>query len=292
MLEVGPGCGYLAMLLVMEGYPYIGTDIAQSFYLYQSHMLSHVASNLVEMVVEDGDILSLETPKPGTAVHIPWWKWVTLRPEQIKLSAGIMTSNHCLCEMHANSFAYLARVSNQILGCHPNGGTFVFDSWGYDLLHSEQTVLAKFVEHGFRLCHNDVGVSAMVLEKYAQGWPVYGGGAAPVAAPEKKTVLDTMNQMPWMKKPLVAAIKRFPRVRQALISLLLPAQPSAPVSTQVPQYKSDNPISRKLISGLDSAFAAAKIGTPDLMKFLKEHFGGTIPEHPDEAFFRIIGTLQ
>ena len=62
--------------------------------------------------------------------------------------------------------------------------------------------------------------------------------------------------------------------------------------TQVPQYKSDNPISRKLISGLDSAFAAAKIGTPDLMKFLKEHFGGTIPEHPDEAFFRIIGTLQ
>lgn len=292
VLEVGPGCGYLAMLLVLEGYPYIGTDIAQSFYLYQSHMLSHVATNLMEMVVEDGDILSLETPKPGTAVHIPWWKWVTLSPEQIKLSAGIMTSNHCLCEMHANSFAYLARVSNQILGRHPNGGKFVFDSWGYDLLHSEQVVLAKFVEHGFRLCHNDVGVSAMVLEKFAQGWPVYGVVAAAAAPAEKRTILDTMNQMPWMKRPLVAAIKRFPRVRQALISLLLPAQLSVTGSTQVPQYKGDNPLSLKLTSGLNSTFAAGTLGTPDLMKFLKDHFGGTVPEHPDEAFFRIIGTLQ
>src|SRR5262249_18400070 len=30
VLEVGPGCGYLAMLLLMEGYPYVGTDVVQA----------------------------------------------------------------------------------------------------------------------------------------------------------------------------------------------------------------------------------------------------------------------
>lgn len=293
VLEVGPGCGYLAMLLVLEGYPYIGTDIAQSFYLYQSHMLSHVASNLMEMVVEDGDILSLETPKAGTAIHIPWWKWVTLSPEQIKLSAGIMTSNHCLCEMHANSFAYLARVSSEILGKHPGGGKFVFDSWGYDLLHSEQSVLAKFMEHGFRLCHNEVGISAMVLEDFVAGWPVYGKVAQPAPRADQKNILDTMNRAPWLKKPLVATIKRFPRLRSALINLLLPQQGRAQTtSTQVPVFTASNPLSQRLTAGREAAWKSTAFGADDISDFLKMHFGGNIPEHPDEQFFRIIKTEQ
>src|SRR3569833_377888 len=163
VLEIGPGCGYLGMLLVLEGYPYIATDVTQAFYLYQNQMLSHVAGELRELAVENGDILSIEAPKPGTAIHIPWWKWVTLAPDAIKLSAGIMTSNHCLCEMHPSSMGYLAAVSSRILARHPGGGKFVFDEWGYNLLHSEHSIVEKFTEHGFRLCHNEVAVSAMAL---------------------------------------------------------------------------------------------------------------------------------
>ncbi len=293
VLEVGPGCGYLAMLLVLEGYPYVGTDIAQAFYLYQSHMLSHVATNLMEMAIEDGDVLSLETPKPGTAIHIPWWKWATLTPDKIKLSAGIMTSNHCLCEMHPNSFAYLARVSSGILGRHPGGGRFVFDSWGYDLLHGEEVVLAKFMDHGFRLCHNEVGVSAMALADHVQGWTVYGAVSVPVAPVEKKNVLDVINQVPWLKKPLVATIKRFPTLRSALIQLLLPQPPApGPKSTQVPEFKASNPLSQQLIAGRNAVFEKATVGMPEIKSFLKAHFNGVIPEHPDETFFNIIGTRQ
>jgi len=295
VLEIGPGCGYLAMLLVLEGYPYIGTDVAQAFYLYQSHMLSHVAANLKEMVVEDGDILSLETPKPGTAVHIPWWKWVTLSPDKVKLSAGIMTSNHCLCEMHPNSYGYLASVSSGILGRHRGGGRFVFDSWGYDLLHGEEVVLAKFMDHGFRLCHNEVGVSAMALADHVLGWPVYGAvSASVIAAPvEKKNVLDVMNQVQWLKKPLVATIKRFPTLRSALIQLLLPQPPaSGPKSTQVPEFKASNPLSQQLTNGRNAVFEQATIKMPEINAFLKARFNGVIPEHPDETFFKIIGTQQ
>lgn len=314
VLEVGPGCGYLAMLLVMEGYPYIGTDVAQAFYLYQSHMLSHVA-NLVELAHQDGDITTIETPKPGTAIHIPWWKWVTLTPDKIKLSAGIMTSNHCLCEMHPSSMGYLAAVSSGILGRHSGGGWFVFDSWGYDLLHGEDTILAKFTEYGFRLCHNEIAVSGMALANHIPGWRVYGSAAPVPVAPAAPTVasvppalpesqvLRVIYRMPVVKRALLSIVNRFPRLKQRLINIFFPARsppvvtPQAaavpgPVTTRVPPFKADNPLSIRLTDDRQAVIATATVKLPEIQAFLKAHFAGNIPAHPDEVFFDLIGTRQ
>lgn len=306
VLEVGPGCGYLAMLLVMEGYPYIGTDVAQAFYLYQNHMLSHVAKDLKELVAEDDDILSLETPNPGTAIHIPWWKWVTLAPEKIKFSAGVLTSNHCLCEMHTNSMAYLAAVSSRILGNHPGGGKFIFDSWGYDLLHPEVTVLDKFSEFGFRLCHNETAVSAMALADHVRGWPVFGS-TPPVSVMNvtvlppvhRSQVMDAVNRRPKLKNALKSVVNRVPGLRQMLVGMLSPSTafssagqstPSAPTppSSRVPDFKAANPLSIRLTTGRAVIAGQASVKLPEIEDFLKSHFGGTIPQHPDESFYGVI----
>ena len=310
VLEVGPGCGYLGMLLVMEGYPYIGTDVAQAFYLYQSHMLSHVAKDLKELAIEDGDILTLKTPKPGTAIHIPWWKWVTLTPERIALSAGIMTSNHCLCEMHPSSVGYLAAVSSRILANHPDGGKFIFDSWGYDLLHSENTVLAKFSEHGFRLCHNETAVSAMALADNIKGWPVYGStpiisvmNVPLVPAFQISESLRAISRRPSLKKCLLAIINRIPGLKQLLIRLLYPERASqvsgiistsasaAPASSRIPDYKAANPLSRQLTEGRRTVATQAEVQLPAIEAFLKSHFDGKVPADPDEVFFGITKTI-
>lgn len=306
VLEVGPGCGYLAMLLVMEGYPYIGTDVAQAFYLYQNHMLSYVTKEMKELVIEDGDILSLETPKPGTAIHIPWWKWVTLTPEKVKLSAGILTSNHCLCEMHPNSMAYLAAASSRILDNHPGGGKFVFDSWGYDLLHGEITVLEKFSEFGFRLCHNETAVSAMALAGHIKGWSVFGSTPAvnvmnvTVLPPiHRSEVMAAINQRPKLKNALKSIVNRVPGLRQVLLRLLTPAAalsaaqqstPTAPtpLASRVPDFKAANPLSLRLTNDRVAVAAQASVKLPEIQKFLKSHFDGTIPQHPDEAFYGVI----
>jgi hypothetical protein len=307
VLEVGPGCGYLGMLLVMEGYPYIGTDVAQAFYLYQSHLMSYVAKDFKELAVDDGDIMSLEAPKPGTAIHIPWWKWVTLTPEKIKLSVGIMTCNHCLCEMHPGSLGYLASVSSRILAHHPGGGKFVFDSWGYDLLHSEMSILAKFSEFGYRLCHNEPGVSGMVLANNSVGWPVYGN--VPVIAPplpvgqasqaEVHGLVKILNQFPPLKRLVQAAINRTPGLRLKLVRLLYPQRvaaaeaiaAAAPLNSQVPNFKADNPLSKKLTDDRQAVAAQAKVKLPELEAFLKSHFDGKIPDHPDEVFFKTISSV-
>jgi len=307
VLEIGPGCGYLGMLLVMEGYPYISTDVAQAFYLYQNRMLLQVAKDLKELVIDDGDILTIETPKSGTAIHIPWWKWVTLTPDKIKLSAGIMTCNHCLCEMHPSSMGYLAAASSRILANDPGGGKFVFDSWGFDLLHGEDTILAKFSEYGFRLCHNENAVSAMALAENVKGWPVYGSTPTVsimniqlVRSAQTSEVVDAINKRPKLKRVLRSVVNRVPGLKQRLMRRVYPhiAAPAATigggsaasVTSRIPDFKAANPLSRQLTEGRKSVAGQASIKLPEIQSFLKSYFDGQVPQHPDEVFFDLIGT--
>jgi hypothetical protein len=293
VLEVGPGCGYLAMLLVMEGYPYIGTEVTQAFYLYQNHMLSHVATQLHELAAEDGDILTVAQPKPGTAIHIPWWKWITLTPEKIKLSAGIMTSNHVLCEMHPSSMAYMAVVGHRMLSNPPGGGKFIFENWGYDLLHPRQTVAAKFAEHGLQVCHDEDAMSAMVLMEDFDRWQ----GKTPAApnTPPEREPSKAAGWWPFIRHGAGAALGTVPPLKRAAVAwyLYLNGQvlPSRHVSA-VNVGEGPYPLSKQLTDGRAEAIKRAVIHEADLQAFLVSYFGGTVPRLPDESFFELIGTEQ
>jgi hypothetical protein len=300
VLEIGPGCGYLAMLLVMEGYPYVGTDVVQAFYLYQNHMLAQVAKNLRELVVEDGDILSIEQPRPGTAIHIPWWRWVTLTPGEIRLSAGVMTSNHVLCEMHPHSMGYLAVVGQKILSNHPGGGCFVFDNWGFDLLRGHATVAQKFAEYGLHVCHDEETISAMVLTENAGRWLGKVGPLAPRPAPAAPTQIPQGAQVHPLQHRVGVALRRFPPLYRAAVSarslfrLLrrpqLPAIASPPAAPSGGNPRDLHPLARQLVSGQSEVIARAKIFLPELQAFLNAHFGGTAPRLLDDIFLDLMGT--
>jgi hypothetical protein len=290
VLEVGPGCGYLAMLLVMEGYPYIGTDVVQAFYLYQSHMLSCVTKNLRELAAEDGDILTVEQPEPGTAIHIPWWKWITLTPEKVKLSAGIMTSNHVLCEMHPSSSAYMAVLGHRILSNHPGGGEFVFENWGYDLLHSRIAVARKFEEHGWRVCHDEDSMSAMVLADDVARWL---GKPLPSVAPMVKSNAP-IGWWPYVQRRVGAALGLIPPLKRVAIrAFVLVNKLFEP--RRVPVVKGpggSHPLSKRLTAGRTAVLARTTIRESEIDAFLMSHFGGAAPRPEDEMFFDLIGTRQ
>jgi hypothetical protein len=294
VLEVGPGCGYLAMLLVMEGYPYIGTEVTQAFYLYQNHMLSHVASDLRELATEDSDILTVEQPKPGTAIHIPWWKWITLSPKSISLSAGIMTSNHVMCEMHPSSMAYMAVVGRQMLSNHPGGGRFIFENWGYNLLHSEEMVANKFSEHGLRVCHDEYVMSAMVLAEEVDRWL----GQTPVSPGVSLTSTPTIDPGTWLtvRRGVGAALATFPPLKRLAVKAYLHAERlMTPKPEPVPVVTGPEgafPLSKQLSEGRAAVIARATIHEKDLKAYLDSYFDGAVPELPDERFFELIGTRQ
>jgi hypothetical protein len=287
VLEVGPGCGYLAMLLVMEGYPYIGTDVVQAFYLYQSHMLSCVAKNLRELAVEDCDILTVEQPEPGTAIHVPWWKWITLTPEKVKLSAGIMTSNHVLCEMHPSSMAYMAVLGHRFLSNYPGGGAFVFENWGYDLLHSRIMVARKFEEHGWRVCHDEDSMSAMVLADDVARWR---GEPPPGPRPAVESE-DRSGLWPLVRRSISAALGLIPQLKSVAVAVYLLIKKFQPVPV-VKGPGGAHPLSKRVTAGRSELLARTAIRERDLEAFLTSHFDGAVPRPEDEVFFQMIGTRQ
>ena len=93
VLEIGPGSGYLGMLLANDGHQYFAMDAAQAFYLYQKKLWSDIYG-------ADYFDYSESSSRPSTAkvTHIPWWQFANL---SIPIpDVDVVTINHALTEMH------------------------------------------------------------------------------------------------------------------------------------------------------------------------------------------------
>lgn len=162
VFEIGPGCGYLGAMLMLEGYPYAATDVAQAFYLYQNHFWNFISDSKVLELARDGvSNEQLAAPSPGGAVHIPWWEFVKLRPESVP-QFDIVTANHVLCEMHPDSLAFALRIAQALLRGNETPKAFVFEGWGCQLNRTRASVAEEFYRFGFNIVHNDRWITVFV----------------------------------------------------------------------------------------------------------------------------------
>jgi hypothetical protein len=160
VFEIGPGSGYLGAMLLLEGYPYAATDVTQAFYLYQNHLWNFISKgNVFEGAKEKITPDLLGAIPPGSAVHIPWWEFVQLKPESVP-EFDIVTCNHALCEMHLDSLRFTLRMARSFLESQNSLKAFVFEGWGYKQntkisVGSVALATDMFYRFGFSLVHND-----------------------------------------------------------------------------------------------------------------------------------------
>ncbi|MDA8231389.1 MAG: hypothetical protein M0006_08620 [Magnetospirillum sp.] len=155
IFEVGPGSGYLGALLALAGYRYVSTDVTQALYLYQSHLMSELLpGRMIELATDPRSMADFDSLEPGTALHVPWWKWASPHPD-FRLKANLVTANHCLCELHDWALAYTLKVSANMLSADPEGA-FLFEGWGSTALHPMWAVSKEFADNGFGIAHNDI----------------------------------------------------------------------------------------------------------------------------------------
>jgi hypothetical protein len=164
VLELGPGSGCLGAGLMLKGCPYASMDVTQAFYLYQNRFFTHLTEGkLVDGVLSGAAPGELLTYIPqGGGVHIPWWQYAELTPEEMP-AFDIVTSNHAICEMNENSLRFSLLLAQAALSKSVDPfRALMFQGWGLSAHHDRATATRLFNDFGFRLVQNDQNIVVFV----------------------------------------------------------------------------------------------------------------------------------
>ena len=141
ILEIGPGSGYLGLLLANDGHQYFAMDAAQAFYLYQKKLWSDIYGS-------DYFDYSDSSSRPDSAkvTHIPWWQFANL---SIPIpDVDVVTINHALAEMHPQAVKTIfARLYSSWGDTEKK--LVLAESMGYDYFKRKETMLKDIRSAGF-----------------------------------------------------------------------------------------------------------------------------------------------
>ena len=141
VLEIGPGSGYLGLLLANDGHQYFAMDAAQAFYLYQKMLWSDIYG-------ADYFDYSESTSRPESAkvTHIPWWQFGNL---SIPIpDVDVVTINHALTEMHPQAVKTIFARLYSAWG-DTDKKLVLAESWGYDYFRRKETMIGDILSKSF-----------------------------------------------------------------------------------------------------------------------------------------------
>ena len=152
ILEIGPGSGYLGLLLANDGHQYFAMDAAQAFYLYQKKLWS-------DIYAADYFDYSESSSRPDTTkvTHIPWWQFASLLipiPD-----VDIVTINHALCEMHPTAVKTIFARLYAAWGDDEKKLVLV-ESWGFDYFNRKEAMFNDIRAASFTIFRggNQIGI--------------------------------------------------------------------------------------------------------------------------------------
>ena len=165
ILEIGPGSGFLGMLLANDGHQYFAMDAAQAFYLYQKKLWSDIYGS-------DYFDYSESSSRPDTTkvTHIPWWQFANL---SIPIpDVDIVTINHALAEMHPQAVKTIFARLYSAWG-DTDKKLVLAESLGYDYFKRKQAMFTDIRTENFTVnrssgftifCPNKILAAAQEIE--------------------------------------------------------------------------------------------------------------------------------
>lgn len=272
VFEVGPGCGYLGALLMLEGYPYAATDVSQAFYVYQNwlwNFLSH--GKVTELVRDNGSgspqVGALTAPAPGGVLHVPWWEFVR---QGLRSGApfDLVLCNHALCEMHPDSLAFTVKAARALVDSGDGRPkAFAFEGWGSG--HERLSAITEcFYRVGWTIVHNDTGICVFALRDRPEG-------AKGLALPHR----------PPLKRRYVRRVRAALRQGLSVVRRALWEPPLADRFYEPCEYASpENPFSSAIRSGRHAEQHARTVGLDQVRRFYTELLRSEHHLSPDEQF--------
>ena len=141
VLEIGPGSGYLGLLLANDGHQYFAMDAAQAFYLYQKMLWSDIYGADYFDYSE-----STSRPESVKVTHIPWCQFANL---SIPIpDVDVVTINHALTEMHPQAVKTIFARLYSAWGDTDKKLVLAVGT-GYDYFKRKQAMFADIRSTGF-----------------------------------------------------------------------------------------------------------------------------------------------
>ena len=189
VLEVGPGSGYLPILLATTGRKVAATDITQALFLTQHVLYSRF--ELINEPVWGAPLRSLpdELFHGSSFHHIPWWLFKDLDKSKGSIDAIIV--NCAICEFHKWAIHHLLTVARN-LGVR----RFLMDSTGHQAGTTPmQKVVSIFSQYEFSLVYaqNDVYVFDRGEAKNVLPSEIVTGGPRVVSFDKCRSFLDELT---------------------------------------------------------------------------------------------------
>jgi len=148
IFEVGPGSGYLSLLLSIEKKVVFNTDVTQAYYIYQHELFKHFKV-LNELAYVNKKFIY----DKGIINHIPWWIYSKLKKNDLKIDLFVF--NNGICELNNQSFDYLI----YFLGLINNPEVILIGSGQEKFYYSLYEAIKKFEYNGYNLeknsCNNE-----------------------------------------------------------------------------------------------------------------------------------------
>jgi hypothetical protein len=121
--EIGPGSGFLSVLLTLMGAKVFSIECVQSHYVYQSYFYDFVfKDNFSEKAFSSNFNI---TDFDCSINHLPWWK--ICHPDSPLPPADVIISNHMLMETSNGACDFYRFFSNKLL---KNTGSWIIEGFG------------------------------------------------------------------------------------------------------------------------------------------------------------------
>jgi len=136
ILEVGPGCGYLGVMLGLSGHCYSALEASQAFWIYQNALFRFVfGPEYTDGLSDEGE---------SRIRHLPWWGFCAESYKLPRLTA--CTANHMLAEMNASALVHLSR---RLASSQSDGFKVIAEDLGLCRYNEEHETLRRVVKSGF-----------------------------------------------------------------------------------------------------------------------------------------------
>ena len=170
ILEIGPGSGYLGLLLANDGHQYFAMDAAQAFYLYQKKLWSDIYG-------ADYFDYSESTSRPDSAkvTHIPWWQFANF---SIPIpDVDVVTINHALAEMHPQAVKTIFARLYSAWG-DTDKKLVLSESLGYDYFKRKQAIYTDIRTESFTV-HRSSGFTIFRPDKLSAVAQLFESSSTP-----------------------------------------------------------------------------------------------------------------